>query len=122
MLKKALILVLLLTFTSAADPFGNLKLSEETHQKVNNIHRRYNAQRAGLETSLKSKKFELMRLLQHPQATAPKVKNVVSEIMQVEHQRQNLYIEELFECRQHLSEQEWAEYRRSIIRLMMTKK
>lgn len=105
-----------------ADPFDGLNLPEETRQKLHQIHQAYKGERAELENSLKSKKFELIRLLRQPQADRARVKKVIGEIMAVEHQRQNLYIDELFDSRQHLTEQQWTEYQRSMIRLMLTKK
>ncbi len=116
------LLTILLQGSVQADPFDGLNLSDEKLQQLHQIHQSYKNQRRELENSLKSKKFELIRLLRHPQAQRDQVKKVISEIMEVEHQRQNLYIDELFDSRKHLTEQQWNEYQRSMIRLMLTKK
>lgn len=119
--KTVLFLMLLLLQPLAAQDPGDLNLSSEQQQQIDAVHRQYSSQRAALESQLKSKKFELMRGLRASHPDERRVKQVLADIMGLEHQRQNLFVDEMFECRAKLTPQQWEVYLRSMLQIMMSK-
>ena len=63
-----------------------------------------------------------MKLMALDNPSAEHIKKKLAQILQTEEERQHLFVDEMFAVRGAMTEQEWRDYRRSIIFMMMDKK
>lgn len=94
----------------------------EPRESLDVIRVRYERQRRDVSEKLRSQKVELMKLMALDNPSAEHIKKKLAQILQTEEERQHLFVDEMFAVRAAMTEQEWRDYRRSIIFMMMDKK
>ncbi len=117
-LARVLFFLTLLTLSASAQPAGDLGLSREQAAHLNQIRTEYTHQRKTVQNSLRSRKHELMELLKATEPQSGDIKQKLTQIMDLELKLQHLYVDEMFHCREAMSEGQWMKYRRNVVRLM----
>lgn len=107
------VVLLFLTWPVAAEP---------ARESVETVRARFARQRQDVSEKLRTQKVELMKLMALDNPNAEHIKKKLDQILETEEQRQHLFVDEMFAVRGAMSEQEWRDYRRSIIFMMMDKK
>jgi Family of unknown function (DUF6082) len=108
---KCLGLLIFLTLTTQAQPTDS----------VDSIRRRFERQRAEISQKLRTQKIELMTLMAIDDPDPDQCKKKLDQILSTERRRQYLFLDEMFALRNGMSKEEWRDYRRSIIMMMMNK-
>ena len=96
--------------------------SAQPRESLESIRARYERQRRDVSEKLRSQKVELMKLMALDNPSAEHIKKKLNQILETEEERQHLFVDEMFAVRGAMSEQEWRDYRRSVIFMMMDKK
>ncbi len=96
--------------------------STQPRESLDSIRVRYERQRREVSEKLRSQKVELMKLMALDNPSAEHIKKKLNQILETEEERQHLFVDEMFAVRGAMSEQEWRDYRRSVIFMMMDKK
>ena len=109
----ALLLALLISGSAAV---------AQPKESLESIKGRYDRQRQDVAGKLRTQKIELMKLMALDNPNSDHIKKKLTQILETEEERQSLFIDEMFAVRQAMSEQEWRDYRRSVIFMMMDKK
>ncbi len=94
----------------------------QQRDSLDSIRVRYERQRREVSEKLRSQKVELMKLMALDNPNAEHIKKKLNQILETEEERQHLFVDEMFAVRGAMSEQEWRDYRRSVIFMMMDKK
>ena len=111
--------VLLPVLAQTPEPPATLDLSAEQKAALKSIRDRFEDQRQDLQVRLKSKRIELAQLLRQDDVEKAAVKTKLDEILQLEAERQTLFLNEMFEAKAQLKPTQWASYRRGIFRSLM---
>jgi hypothetical protein len=96
--------------------------AEPSRESLDSIRARYARQRQDVSEKLRTQKVELMKLMALDNPNPDHIKKKLNQILETEEERQNLFVDEMFAVRNAMTEQEWRDYRRSIIFMMMDKK
>lgn len=107
---------------AAAFLFLGLSCPAEPKESLESIHARYDRQRQEVSEKLRTQKVELMKLMALDNPNPDHIKKKLNQILETEEERQYLFVDEMFAVRNAMSDQEWRDYRRSIIFMMMDKK
>lgn len=102
--------------------FGSFGVAAEPKESVETIRARYERQRKEISDRLRTQKVELMKLMALDNPNAEHIKRKLHQILETEEQRQALFVDEMFAVRSAMTVQEWRDYRRSLIFMMMDKK
>jgi uncharacterized membrane-anchored protein YhcB (DUF1043 family) len=94
----------------------------EPRESLDTIRARFERQRQEVSEKLRTQKVELMKLMALDNPNAEHIKKKLSQILETEEERQYLFVDEMFAVRNAMTAQEWRDYRRSIIFMMMDKK
>lgn len=114
----ALLLVALLVAPALCQD-GGLGLTPQQVKAIHAIRCTYAARRHKVEKRLKQKKVELLELLQSPSVQRDEVNDKLSEIMELELERQHLYVNEMFDCRSQMNADQWSTFRQRVIKAML---
>ncbi len=101
----------LLTLISQAQPTDS----------VGSIRARYERQRSEVSQKLRTQKIELMKLMAVDAPDPDQCKKKLDQILSTERRRQYLFLDEMFAVKSCMTAEEWRDYRRSIIMMMMNK-
>lgn len=93
----------------------------EPAEAVPSIKARYERERQNLSARLRTQKVELMKLMAVESPQSEKIKLKVDQILETERHRQHLFVDEMFAVRASMTEEEWSDYRRAIIMMMMNR-
>ncbi|MGE0489498.1 MAG: periplasmic heavy metal sensor [Vulcanimicrobiota bacterium] len=115
----ALLLTLAVFAPAAAQNPGDMGLTREQAVALQKIRSGYASKRQEVLEQLRVKKLDLMQLLKASDPESPKIKAKLRELMDVELKLQHLYVDEMFDCRSQMNDEQWNHYRRNVIRLMM---
>lgn len=107
---------------AAAFLFMAIGAPAEPKESLDSIRARYDRQRQEVAEKLRTQKVELMKLMALDNPNPDHIKKKLNQILETEEARQYLFVDEMFAVRGAMSEQEWRDYRRSIIFMMMDKK
>lgn len=107
---------------AAAFLFLGIGSPAEPKESLDSIRARYDRQRQEVSEKLRTQKVELMKLMALDNPNPDHIKKKLNQILETEEERQYLFVDEMFAVRNAMSEQEWRDYRRSIIFMMMDKK
>ena len=83
------------------------------------LHEQFEGRRQDLTLRLSQRRLELAQMLQKDDADKAAVRIKVQEIMDLERQRQELFVDEYFEARSKLSPAQWNAFRRRVLRSMI---
>lgn len=104
--------------------FGLVMLSSslaEPGESVDSIKARYESQRQEHSQKLRAQKIELMKLISVDSPNEEHIKKKLQQILETERERQELFVDEMFAVRDSMTEQQWRDYRRTLILMMMNK-
>ena len=90
-------------------------------ESVESINARYERERREVAQKLRTQKIELMQLMAVDHPDPDQCKKKLDQILNTERKRQYLFLDEMFAVKQCMSQEDWRNYRRSIIMLMMNK-
>ncbi len=99
----------------------SMSLPAEPQESIPSIKARFERQRQELSQRLRTQKVDLMKLMAVDDPESQRIKDKVDQILETERQRQHLFVDEIFSVRASMNEEEWRDYRRSIIMMMMNK-
>ncbi len=91
-------------------------------EAVPSIKARYERERQNLSARLRTQKVELMKLMAVEDPHSEKIKLKVDQILETERRRQHLFVDEMFAVRNSMTEEQWSDYRRAIIMMMMNRR
>jgi hypothetical protein len=94
----------------------------DPRESVDTIRARFERQRQEISDKLRTQKVELMKLMALDNPNADHIKKKLDQILETEEERQHLFVDEMFAVRGSMSEQQWRDYRRSLIFMMMDKR
>ncbi|HIB68058.1 MAG TPA: hypothetical protein EYO33_23915 [Phycisphaerales bacterium] len=98
----------------------NLAVAEPV-ESVESIRARFERQRGEIAQKLRTQKIELIKLMAVDSPNPDQCKKKLDQILSTERKRQYLFLDEMFAVRQGMSDEEWRDYRRSVIMMMMNK-
>lgn len=98
-----------------------LAAQAQPKEAVDSIKGRYERQRQEISVKLRSQKIELMKLISLDSPSEAQIKKKLEQILETERQRQYLFVDEMFAVRESMTEQQWRDYRRTLILMMMSK-
>lgn len=101
---------------------GPAEVNAKPRESVDTIRVRFERQRQEVSERLRTQKVELMKLMALDNPNPDHIKKKLSQILSTEEERQCLFVDEMFAVRGAMSEQEWRDYRRSVIFMMMDRK
>lgn len=122
MLRKVLVALLLTCTAAVAQPMGELRLTPNQTQGLRAIRDRFEARRQDLTLRLGQRRLELANMLRNDAGDKASVKSKLQEIMEIERERQDLFVDEYFEARQLLKPQQWNLYRRRVLRHLLNER
>lgn len=107
---------------AAAFLFLGHPLGAEPKESLDSIRARFDRQRQEVSEKLRTQKVELMKLMALDNPNSDHIKKKLNQILETEEERQYLFVDEMFAVRNAMTDQEWRDYRRSVIFMMMDKK
>ena len=121
---RTFLLILLLSGLVWAQPEtpASLDLTPEQTATLKSIRDRFEERRQDVTVRLKTKRLELATLLRQDEVDKATVKAKLDEILQLEGERQTLFLNEMFEAKAQLKPGQWRTYRRQIFRSLMGEK
>jgi len=90
-------------------------------ESVESIRAKFERQRKEISLRLRTQKIELMKLMAVDQPDSDQCKRKLDQILATERKRQYLFLDEMFAVKSGMTSEEWRDYRRSIIMMMMNK-
>ncbi|MFA5508569.1 MAG: hypothetical protein WC314_13345 [Vulcanimicrobiota bacterium] len=90
-------------------------------ESVESIRARYERERGEISQKLRTQKIELMQLMAVDDPNPDQCKKKLDQILNTERKRQYLFLDEMFAVKQRMSPDDWRDYRRSVIMMMMNK-
>lgn len=90
-------------------------------ESVESIRGRFERQRSELSQTLRTQKIDLMKLMAVDTPDPDLCKKKLDQIISTERKRQYLFLDEMFAVRTGMTEEQWRDYRRSVIMMMMNK-
>jgi uncharacterized membrane-anchored protein YhcB (DUF1043 family) len=102
--------------------FLGLSVAAQPKESLDSIRARFDRQRQEVSQKLRTQKVELMKLMALDNPNSSHIKKKLNQILETEEERQYLFVDEMFAVRNAMTEQEWRDYRRSVIFMMMDKK
>lgn len=97
-----------------------LGLTPEQAKAIHTIRSSYLTRRTDVQKQLKEKKVELLKLLRQSEVDRDAVKGKMGEIMDLELLRQHMFVDEMFDCRNKMSPDQWATFRHRIVKSMLS--
>lgn len=114
------LLVLLLGVAVWAQPeAGNARLTPAQRQALRGIRDRYEGRRQDVQLRLQTRRLELAQMLRQDGADKPVLKAKLDEILELEKQRQHLFLDEIFEAKTQLSAEQWGPFRQRVLRHLL---
>ena len=96
-------------------------VTAEPVESVESIRARFERQRGEIAQKLRTQKIELIKLMAVDSPNPDLCKKKLDQILSTERKRQYLFLDEMFAVRQGMTDEEWRDYRRSVIMMMMNK-
>ncbi len=93
----------------------------EPSESVDAVKARFESERQEHSQRLRAQKIELMKLISVDSPNEEHIKKKLEQILETERQRQELFVDEMFAVKDSMSEQQWRDYRRTLILMMMNK-
>lgn len=101
--------------------FTLLPAQAQPSSAVDSIKARFEDERQVMSDKLRGQKIELMKLISLDSPNQDHIKKKLDQILDTERQRQYLFVDEMFAVRESMTEQQWRDYRRTLILMMMNK-
>ena len=121
MWRVALLLILWCAVPLWAQPDqgGGVDLTPHQKKALRAIQNRYRGRINDLQIRLESRRLELAQLLQQDDTEKEALQGKLAEILDLEKERQNLSLDQIFECKQQLTPAQWGPYRRRLLRFFL---
>jgi uncharacterized membrane protein len=114
------LLVLIVGVAAWAQPdAGDARLSAAQRQALRGIRQRYEGRRQDVQLRLQTRRLELAQMLRQDGADKPALQNKLDEILELEKQRQHLFLDEIFEAKTQLSAEQWGPFRQRVLRHLL---
>lgn len=92
------------------------RLTPKQSRAMRSLRDRYEGRLQDLRMKLEGRKLALAQLLSQDDVDKASAKALMDEILDLERQRQQVFLDELFEAREHLRPRQWGAYRRRVLR------
>lgn len=114
-------LALLLGASALAQPPGELQmgLSPAQARILRNIHFKYEGRQQDVQMRLQARRLELAQLLRGGDVDKSVVSAKLDEILELERQRQHIFLDEIYEAKGQLSPQQWSRFRQRFLRHLL---
>lgn len=96
-----------------------VQLSPKQGRVLRGIRERYDGRRQDLQLKLQGRRLELARLLREDATEKATLQAKLDEILDLERQRQQLFLDEIFEARGQLTPAQWGPFRRRVLRHLL---
>ena len=96
-----------------------VRLSSKQGRVLRSIRERFEGRRQDVQLKLQSRRLELARLLREDSTEKEVLRQKLDEILDLERQRQQLFLDEIFEARGKLTPAQWGPFRRRVLRHLL---
>ena len=98
---------------------GTLQLSPRQSRALRQIRSRFEGRLQDLQMRLEGRRLELAQMIRSDGADKASVKAKLDEIINLERERQQLFVDQLFESKGQLSAQQWGPFRQRVLRHLL---
>ncbi|MFN8609925.1 MAG: periplasmic heavy metal sensor [Vulcanimicrobiota bacterium] len=115
-------LALILAFPSLAGALpeeDSLRLSPGQARALRTIRSRFEGRLQDLQMRLEERRLELAQMIRSDNADKATVKAKLDEIINLERERQQLFVDQLFEAKGQLSRAQWGPFRQKVLRHLL---
>ena len=98
---------------------GPLRLSPRQSRALRQIRSRFEGQLQDLQMRLEGRRLELAQMVRSDGADKASVKAKLDEIINLERERQQIFVDQLFEAKGQLSAQQWGPFRQRVLRHLL---
>lgn len=98
---------------------GPLQLSPRQSRSLRQIRSRFEGRLQDLQLRLEGRRLELAQLIRSDGADKASVKAKLDEIINLERERQQLFVDQLFEAKGQLSARQWGPFRQRVLRHLL---
>jgi hypothetical protein len=100
--------------TGSADGQNNLTPNQK--HSLTSVRDRYEARRQDIAMRLQQRRLELANLLRRDDPVKPTIQAKLGEIMELERERQELFIDEIFDAKAQMKPAQWRAFRDRLLR------
>lgn len=97
----------------------DLNLTPQQSTALKAIRSRYEGRRQDLQLRLQGRRLELAKLLRQDDPEKAAVKAKLDEILALERERQQLFLDEIFEAKGELNAEQWGPFRQRVLRHLL---
>lgn len=96
-----------------------LQLSQPQTRALRRIRSRYEGRLQDLQLRLQGRRLELAQMIRSDEAEKAAVKAKLDEIINLERERQQIFVDQLFESKGQLSASQWGPFRQRVLRRLL---
>lgn len=96
-----------------------LQLSQPQTRALRRIRSRYEGRLQDLQLRLQGRRLELAQIIRSDAADKATVKAKLDEIINLERERQQIFVDQLFEAKGQLSASQWGPFRQRVLRRLL---
>lgn len=96
-----------------------LQLSPPQARSLKRIRARFEGRLQDLQMQLEGRRLELAQMIRSDSAEKPAVKAKLDEIINLERERQQIFVDQLFEAKGQLSSAQWGPFRQRVLRRLL---
>ena len=97
----------------------SLQLSPPQARALKRIRSRFEGRLQDLQMQLEGRRLELAQMIRSDSADKASVKAKLDEIINLERERQQLFVDQLFEAKGQLSSAQWGPFRQRVLRRLL---
>ena len=95
---------------------GQNNLTPNQKHSLSSVRDRYEARRQDIALRLQQRRLELANLLRRDDPVKPTIQAKLGEIMELERERQELFIDEIFDAKAQMKPAQWRAFRDRLLR------
>ena len=97
----------------------SLQLSPPQARALKRIRARFEGRLQDLQLQLQGRRLELAQMIRSDSAEKASVKAKLDEIINLERERQQIFVDQLFEAKGQLSSAQWGPFRQRVLRRLL---
>ncbi len=119
MFVRLLILLTIFSGVALAQPLAREPMTPKQLRALRVIRDRHEGKRQDLQIRLQGKRLELAKLIRDDDVEKSQVQAKLDEILSLERQRQQVFLDEIFEAKGQLSRAQWGPFRQRVLRNLL---
>lgn len=119
MLIRLLIALWVFSGLAWAQPVERERMTPKQLRALRVIRDRHEGKRQDLQIRLQGKRLELAKLIRDDAVEKSQVQAKLDEILNLERQRQQVFLDEIFEAKGQLSPAQWGPFRQRVLRNLL---